>query len=133
MYPKIEYVFLSKDDNKDKDDNIWAGTLSNGVLFFKDGELQSTYIQSLSYVSISDIFQDRQGNIWFSSIENGLFLLKNLNSTKYLTSEKISAIEYIDDVIFCGTQKGNLYKIYNNNISLLFQKKRRSFKRYSCG
>ena len=113
---------------KDKDDNIWVGTLLNGVLFFKDGELKPTYIQSLSDLSISDIFQDLQGNIWFSSIENGLFLLKHLNSTKYLMSEKISDIEYIDDIILCGTQKGNLYKIHKNNTSLLYQKKGGSLK-----
>ena len=34
----------------------------------------------------------------------------------------------IEDKIFCGTQKGNLYKIYKNNISLLYQKKDGSLK-----
>ncbi len=70
---------------KDRNDNIWIGTIGDGV-FMKTPDSRKMFKMNIPFLEndfINDIFEDREGNIWFSTESNGLVrLIKKESSLK---------------------------------------------------
>ncbi|GEM_PF-2849322 len=72
--PDVSRIIAVKED---RDGNIWAGTASNGVFCFPNGDLNAKPLQILRSYSVSSIFQDHEGGYWFSTLEDGVFYYPN--------------------------------------------------------
>lgn len=96
-YKSVYYNFKS-DIYKiylDKDEDLWIGTRSNGVYFYKNADLTKTPQQLLPSLSVTSILQDREGSIWISTIEKGVFQCQN----KYVQSipGKVSDYKFVNN------------------------------------
>jgi ligand-binding sensor domain-containing protein len=63
---------------EDKNENLWFGTLGNGVYRFNGSKLdnfqhskEQIFNRGTKYQLILDILQDKKGNFWFSSLNEG--------------------------------------------------------------
>jgi ligand-binding sensor domain-containing protein len=63
---------------EDKNENLWFGTLGNGVYRFNGSKLDNfqhskdpIFNRGTKYQLILDILQDKKGNFWFSSLNEG--------------------------------------------------------------
>lgn len=63
---------------EDKNENLWFGTMGNGVYRFNGSKLdnfqhskEQIFNRGTKYQLILDILQDKKGNFWFSSLNEG--------------------------------------------------------------
>ena len=105
----------------DQQNNLWIGTYGGGVLYFENSALHLQPQIFLKGKTISDIFKDTQGNIWFSTTENGLFHINRAKSSYYHLNEKVMVVKNIESNVFCGTDNGNVYKVYPEKKELIYQ------------
>lgn len=103
----------------DQNHDMWVGTLE-GVLLFSNSDINSPPKKYLQGKTISDIFEDSQGNIWFSTTERGVYFIKPNKGTHFKTGEKIMVLKCSDDIIYCGTDKGKVYKIEDNTKEIVY-------------
>ena len=95
-----------------RDGAVWAGTLSGGVTWFKDGRF-GTYTTANGLVSntINAISETRDGTIWFGT-PNGLSSLSNGQWRTYsapdgLPSESVNCLfEDLSGALWTGTSDG---------------------------
>jgi ligand-binding sensor domain-containing protein len=99
----------------DKNGNVWAGTLKNGVFFFKDGKLNvKKPLHYLNGLSVSGIEEDSEGGFWFTTLENGVYYMTSAGLLYYdknsgLEMNKVTALLSRDSSsVWAGLANGHL-------------------------
>lgn len=82
---------------QDKDNNLWIGTVSNGLLHYDAKKRHIEHIPGLSCQDVSSIELDRKGNLWISTM-NGLDKLdpKTRQVTYYNEADGIGGFQFYD-------------------------------------
>ncbi len=88
---------------EDRDENIWAGTLTNGL--FRIGKDGSISPDSMKITYIATIFEDSESSLWIGSRSGGVTQLKE---GKFVTFDEKSGLKS-NDVIALGTYGHKLY------------------------
>lgn len=107
----------------DKDNNLWVGLNSGGLLMFKNSNMSSEAVKLLSNESISGIIQDFEGGIWVSSLNKGLFYCKNLFNANLINDTlfnyKPEMLKIIDSTLFVSDFKSNIisYNVTNRKVN----------------
>ncbi|MGB4773605.1 MAG: two-component regulator propeller domain-containing protein [Daejeonella sp.] len=113
----LRYFFI------DRNENLWATTLGNGIYLFRKG--QSTPENYLYGKFITHAMEDEDGNIWISTIGDGVFMLprntQNIiqyNSSAGLGEDAIHSIaKHWDGRIILGLRRGCLNFISDKKIT----------------
>ncbi len=111
---QIENLFL------DKKNNLWVCT-RQGLLYYKDANLQLSYNIFFDGLLISSIEQDFQGNFWVGTNDRGVkFFPSNTVEKVYpveeaIEKENILSISKLDNRIYFGTSKTNLISFDKND------------------
>ncbi|HSH65944.1 MAG TPA: histidine kinase, partial [Bacteroidia bacterium] len=91
----------------DKENNLWVGLKKDGVLYFKNGDLDAKPIRFLKGCSVSDIAEDHEKGIWMTSLEKGVFYVPSTSVFVYpeldFLNDPISGIENINGKIIVCT------------------------------
>jgi ligand-binding sensor domain-containing protein/signal transduction histidine kinase len=98
----------------DVDGNLWVGTESHGLNFFKDGEFISYHAQEngLPGNDISCLYADKDGVLWIGTVGHGLARFQNGKWTRYSTDNGLASdsISYLieDDAgyLWIGSNMG---------------------------
>lgn len=103
----------------DKDDELWVGTLKNGVFHFQKGNTINP-IHSLSKFSVSGILEDSEKGIWCSTLEHGIYYCKDKRLISYANLYEENKTEQlfkpIGNNIFCYANNSTLFSIGKNAI-----------------
>ena len=98
----------------DKENNLWIGLNSKGLLMFPNADLEKEPKQLLDEETISGITQDFEGGIWVSSLNRGLFYCKNLFNENFINNEnfnyKPEMLKIIDSNLFISDYKSGILK-----------------------
>jgi hypothetical protein len=86
----------------DKENDLWVG--SAGVFYFKNCNLKSVPIRSLSKTLVSTIFVDYEKNIWCTTLRDGVFMCRKKQLIYYPNSTNLNKV-----VGFLKQQEGILY------------------------
>lgn len=76
----IRYFYFPGDIIKmyvDANNDLWIGTLKNGLYYYKNADLNKKPIHCLPAYSVSSIIQDREGTVWATTLEKGIFQCMN--------------------------------------------------------
>jgi ligand-binding sensor domain-containing protein len=109
----------------DKQNNLWVGLIKGGVLFYKDGDLNTVPQKYLSGKTVCNVFEDTEGGMWFTTLEEGIFYTANRylkTITKpFLKDNKVSVF-FVDTEsnMLAGTSNGDLYKFSYSSDSLTY-------------
>ncbi|MCL3779619.1 hypothetical protein EMN47_04360 [Prolixibacteraceae bacterium JC049] len=137
--------------SRDRQGNVWVGTLKGGAYFFPNGDLTIENPERLLKGYSVDVLQDREGNYWLSTLENGVYFLQSkslLCFSEFSTKEK-GHIEHFwnfdgelwmlnnRNKVFSLDKKGNIKqaKDYDSKLNLRVMGMLRSTKgiEYHCG
>lgn len=103
----------------DKEDDLWAGTLKNGVFHFRNSVLEHP-VRSLSQISVTGIAEDNEKGIWCSTLEYGIYYCKDKRIVSYANLYEKNKTEQlfkpIDDKLYCYASNSMLYVISPNEI-----------------
>jgi sensor histidine kinase YesM len=98
----------------DKENNLWIGFNSRGLLMFPNADLTKEPKHLLNQETISGITQDFEGGIWASSLNRGLFYCKNLFNENLISNEyfnyKPEMLKIIDSSLFISDFKSRVVK-----------------------
>lgn len=106
---------------EDNESNIWIGLKQKGVLFFKDGNLNSEPTIFFKNQSITSIEQDFEEGMWFTTVGNGIYYAKN-NKVKTLKNigptnvQKTNKLYSFRNSLYFLTREKNILSV-NNNLS----------------
>jgi sensor histidine kinase YesM len=110
----------------DKENNLWVGLNSRGLLMYPNADLSMNPKQLLREETISGITQDFEGGIWVSSLNNGLFYCKNLFNENYINNEyfnyKPEMLKIIDSSLYLSDFKSGIVKFNISNQKLIAKK-----------
>jgi hypothetical protein len=110
----------------DKENNLWVGLNSRGLLMYPNADLSKNPKQLLTQETISGITQDFEGGIWVSSLNNGLFYCKNLFNENYINNEyfnyKPEMLKIIDSSLYLSDFKSGIVKFNIPNQKLIAKK-----------
>ncbi len=82
---------------QDKNNDLWLGTVSNGLLYYNMKQRRMERISGLSCADVSSIEMDRKGNLWVSTM-NGLDKLnpRTRQVTCYNEADGIGGFQFYD-------------------------------------
>ncbi len=110
---------------EEPDGTVWAGSVSEGLLEFKDGKLVTINASSgLSDNAVESLLVDRDGNLWVGT-EVGLNLLRQKNLFAYDQKQGLGygavngLAEIAPGVIWAGKPGDGLYRWDGRNFSRL--------------
>jgi len=122
----------------DANDNVWVGTINNGLNLFNPGN-ESFYkfmpkpdnTGSLSTKTVSVIYNDRQDNLWVGTHRGGVNLYTAASDKFKLYREGVEAntLSYNDVKSFYEDSKGRLWIGTEGGLNL-FNRKDGTFRRY---
>lgn len=99
----------------DRNNNLWVGLNSGGVMVFKNGDLHQAPKYLLENASVSCISQDFEDGIWLSTLNNGLYYCKNLDNENFTSMPnfgiKPEMLKIIDSQLFISDFESNLMKL----------------------
>jgi ligand-binding sensor domain-containing protein len=103
----------------DKDDGLWVGTLKGGVLFYRNGELNSA-VASLDGISVTGICEDHEKGIWCSTLERGIYYCRDKRVVSYANlygnNKTEGLLKPLDGKLFCHVDTKKVLKIGNSEI-----------------
>jgi sensor histidine kinase YesM len=105
----IYHVFI------DKENNLWIGLNSRGLLMFPDANINLEPKRMLEEETVSGINQDFEGGLWVSTLNKGLFYCKNLfnenlvNDTRF--NYKPEMLKIIEGKMFISDFKSGIVKL----------------------
>jgi two-component system, sensor histidine kinase ChiS len=103
----------------DKQNNLWAGTLTGGVNIIKEGCFRSFFPKEINRNTfIRALAEDNQKNIWVGNDEGDIFFLKDAKLKRYETGIKINkAIRALffspGNILWIGTYGEGIIRISN--------------------
>lgn len=112
----IYHVFI------DKDNNLWIGLNSRGLIMFPNSDLSKEPKHLLKEETISGIIQDFEGGIWLSSLNKGLFYCKNLYNENFINNKdfnyKPEMLKIIDSTLYISNFKSEIvqYNLANHHL-----------------
>lgn len=78
----------------------------------------------LEKYSVNYTYKDHEGNLWISTVFNGLIMVPDdeilIFTTEKLGANKISRINFTDDIKLAGTADGKLYQFSDTGLKLLY-------------
>ncbi|MCD4794331.1 MAG: histidine kinase [Bacteroidales bacterium] len=108
----------------DSENNLWIGTVKNGVFCYKNANPDTKPVYHLlDNSSVTSVLEDREGGYWFSTTDNGIYHMpaadiKILRKGKQLKSSDIQCISGKKNQLFVGTVISQFNYLYNK---LLFK------------
>ena len=95
----------------DEQKNLFLLTQGNGVLVFKNEDLNSTPIHLLGDKDVGNMIVDHEGNYWFTTTQNGVFQVPSLNIIKIsgIKNENIHLIGATQNELIVEDKSGNYY------------------------
>lgn len=125
-FKEVKYESLVYHIFIDKENNLWVGLNSRGLLMYPNADLSKDPKQLLTEETISGITQDFEGGIWVSSLNNGLFYCKNLFNENYINNEyfdyKPEMLKIIDSSLYLSDFKSGIVKFDIPNQKLIAKK-----------
>ncbi len=113
-FKEVEFESLVYHIFIDKENNLWVGLNSRGLMMYPNADLSKEPKQLLREETISGITQDFEGGIWVSSLNNGLFYCKNLFNENYINNEyfnyKPEMLKIIDSSLYLSDFKSGIVK-----------------------
>lgn len=110
----------------DQQGGLWVGTLLKGLFYYKNANLDSKPLNSLTLYSVTRIIQDDERNIWCTTLEKGLFFCKNKDIWSYdigNMQQNPEVLTYLDSTVYVGWQK-KIFTFAGDSVSqLLFDVK----------
>ena len=110
----------------DKENNLWIGLNSGGLLMYSNADLTRKPQHLLKDETISGINQDFEGGIWVSSLNKGLFYCKNLFNENLINSAyfnyKPEMLKIIDSSLFISDFKSSVVQLNIPNAKILSKK-----------
>lgn len=109
--------FQSKAVLEDFEENIWVGSLSEGLRLYQKGDFSRASHVFLPKESITDLFQDREGGIWISTLSSGIYYISSTACRAIATPLQsnrdpfITSIIGTNDAIYWGADRGYTYKL----------------------
>jgi len=149
IYDSLHYVQYRFDKDKiislnfDKENILWVGTYSGGVLGYKNGDITAKpAFHILDGNAVSNITCDKEGGYWVSTLYNGVYYFPSIkfrtlttadglsdNSLNFLTSDgkivygSLLSSKYINIISGNEIKKIQPLNISNEEISSLFYDK----------
>ena len=104
----------------DAAENIWVGTINNGVFCLDKTSLKSPPIAFLKEASVTCVYQDKEGNHWISTEGKGVYFypshhIKNYTRQQSLSGVKANTIAVVNSNVFVGFENGYVDNIKRNS------------------
>jgi hypothetical protein len=105
----IYHIFI------DKENNLWIGLNSRGLLMFPDADISKEPKHMLEEETVSGITQDFEGGIWVSTLNKGLFYCKNLFNENLINDSRFNykpeMLKIIDSALYISDFKSGIVKL----------------------
>lgn len=112
---KLESVVMAL--FSDKDEGLWVGTSSNGLIRYRDGQIEKfDTSDGLTSNSIIHFYEDREGSLWVSAESGGLNQFLNGNVTSISTNQGL-ANDSLGGLI--ETRDGRMWITHNEGLSFI--------------
>ena len=103
----------------DSKNNLWAGTLRNGVCFYENSNLVRPVI-SINNNSVTDITEDYEKSIWCTTLEQGVFYCRTPEIFEYSNfkdlQSSVYALKVINNIVYCSSLKNRIISFKQNEI-----------------
>ncbi|MBU4405523.1 MAG: PAS domain S-box protein [Acidobacteria bacterium] len=96
--------------------DLWFGTLGNGVWHLNKDIANYTTANGLANNRIYSIFIDRENSIWFAT-DNGVSKLLSTKFLSFLENELVLSICEYKNAVWFGTSVSGLIKLENNKLT----------------
>jgi len=115
---KTELVYTAKQPiislSVDKEDNLWLGFLSDGVVRFSTNTFSRPWrLPLLKGRSVTSVLQDNDGGFWYSTLEKGIYYIPDLSVQNYSLSRdsKVNFVLTNNKNVFVGFYDGTLLNL----------------------
>lgn len=98
----------------DRDDNLWAGYMYNGVERYTDARFQSPWAPDfLKDKSVTKVHHDHENGFWFTTLEKGIFHAPNLFIRHFplQVGSRIKGVINAGDNIVVAVQNGEVFAV----------------------
>ena len=100
------------------DSLFFVGYYNNGAeIRDASGKVHQKFLPNKS---VSDFLIDKEGGYWFSTLDDGIYYIKNPKIKTLINSHITSLTKDDKDYLFIGFNNGNIGKIQNRSIKLLY-------------
>lgn len=110
----------------DANNGLWIGVIKEGILYYKNRDLNSTPLHFLQHYSISNICEDHEGGVWLSSLEHGVFYTPSLSIMIYpdmkILDDHIISLTPFNDKIIVSTYGAKIVEADTNQRIVSFDK-----------
>ena len=119
---------------KDRDGNLWFGTLDQGLIFYKDNSFQYfNESDGLNNNMVSCFYQDKTGKLWIGSFRSSTvtsFYEGKFSSVPFDKDQKLIELRFItedkDGNVWFGGRYGLLWRYDGNELKDFTQAKRKN-------
>ena len=108
--------------DSDEGGNVWVCT-SQGVLFYKDGDISNVPSYFLKGIGVASVFQDNEGCYWITTLDEGIFFVPIFAFSSLLGDldqeiGRITALEAGVSKLWVGSFRGKIYHLDSSEYTL---------------